>query len=73
MRHNRDKTRFAFPLLAAVCLGIGASPYPFVLVVCLNLKEVSVPERAGLCSPASAPHGCGFIPARQEVATRRSA
>lgn len=49
---NRDKKISAFPLFPAVCLGIGASPYPFMLVVCLNLKEVSVPERAGLCSPA---------------------
>lgn len=45
--HNRDKPRFTLPLLPAVCLGLGASPYPFVFVVCLNLKGVLCQREQG--------------------------
>lgn len=70
--HSRDKTDLP-SLCYQLFLGIGASPCPFVLVVCLNLKEVSVPERAGLWSSASTHHGCGgFTPAGQEGGTQCS-
>lgn len=40
-------------------------------MVLLNLKEVSVPEKGGLCSSAHVPPAWGFVPARQEAATQR--